>query len=96
MPEELIDMLGSSPSPCSTNPLANVPLWIEVDGECLRLSGAEQISLACQIVSVCHNGPDCLAPFDDGWQQDTAELEAKAVQHMMAEDSDEGSEAEIE
>jgi hypothetical protein len=95
MPEEIHSMLISSPSLRSTNPLVNVPLWIEIDGEYLRLSGEDQISLACQIVSVYHNGPDCLAPSDDGWDLETAEMEAKAAQHMTDEDSDEGSEVEV-
>jgi hypothetical protein len=96
MPEELSAMLVSSPSLRSANPLANVPLWIEIDGKCIRLSGGEQIALACEIASIYHNGPDCLAPLEDGWEQDTVEMEAKALQHMLAEDSDEGSETEGE
>ncbi len=87
---------SDSPALQSTNPLVHVPLWIQMEGEYILLSGEEQVALACQLVSIYHNGPDCLAPSDDGWDEETAEMEAEAELHMTAEDSDEGSEVEIE
>ena len=67
-----------------------------MDEEHIRLIGVEQISLACQLVSVYHNGLDCLAPPEDGWEQDTLESEEKAAQHMLAESSDQESDTEVE
>lgn len=76
--------------------LSETPLWIHMDGEHIRLRGGEQVSLACRLACVYHNGPDCLAPPDDGWDQDTLACEAKAAQHMIVEESDEGSDAEMD
>ena len=96
MPEELENKLLSCSSLRCANPLVKVPLWLHMDEEYIRISGEEQISLACQIVSLYHNGPDCRAPLDDGWDQDTFEIETKAAEHMLAEESDDGSEFELE
>jgi hypothetical protein len=96
MPEELESMLLSCSSLRCANPLVKVPLWLHMDDEYIRISGEEQISLACQIASLYHNGPDCRAPLDDGWDRETVEIEAKAEEHMLAEESDYGSEVEVE
>ena len=79
-----------------TNPLVSVPLWVHMDGEYIRLTGKEQLSLACQLICVYHNGPDCKAPPDDGWDMDTIQIEEKAAQHMLVETSDEGTDVEVE
>jgi hypothetical protein len=88
-------MLSSSQC-AAANPLAHIPLWVCMDGEHIWLKGEEQLSLACQLACVYHNGPDCLAPPDDGWDRDTLECEEKAAQHMVAETSDEGTDTELE
>ena len=88
VPEQLQRMLAQ-PSDQSANPLVSMPLWIHVDGEHIRLNGKVQVWLACQLACVYHNGPDCLAPPDDGWDQDTLMSEERAAQHMIAEGSDE-------
>ena len=38
----------------STNPLVSLPLWVHMDGEYIRLTGNEQLSLACQLICVYH------------------------------------------
>jgi hypothetical protein len=80
----------------STNPLVSLPLWVHMDGEYIRLTGNEQLSLACQLICVYHNGPDCKAAPDDGWDMETFQCEEKAAQHMLLEASDEGSDLELE
>ena len=87
---------GSHCPPTRRNPLIAQPVWIEMDGEHIRVEGEEQISLACQLACLYHNGPDCRAPPEDGWAQDTMEIEEKAMQHMLAEASDEDWETEVE
>jgi hypothetical protein len=86
----------TSPSPRVDNPLISLPLWIELDGHYVRIMGEEQISLACHLACVYHNGPNCRAPLDDGWAQDTWESEERAVNHLLAESSDEDPDTEIE
>jgi hypothetical protein len=87
-PEELLRMLTPS-SPPSDDPLVSLPLWIHLDGVYIRLRGEEQISLACQLICVYHDGPDCRAPSDDGWTQDTLDSEERAMNHMLSESSEE-------
>lgn len=94
-PEELQAMLGSSHLP-NDLPLVTLPLWIQLDGEYIRLRGKDQISLACELVCVYHNGPDCRAPTEDGWAEDTLASEEKAFEHMLTETSDEDLDTEVE
>lgn len=84
------------PVPQGANPLVSVPLWIQMEGEYILLSGEEQLALACQLVSIYHNGPDCRAPSDDGWDEETVVMETNAALHMTEEESDEGSEVGFE
>lgn len=76
--------------------VGNKPLWIQYDGEYVRLKGVEQIALACQLASIYHNGPDCKAPFDDGWAQETNESWENAIQHMMEDLTDEENDDTLE
>ena len=94
-PEELQNMLASPTVP-SDNPFVTLPVWIQLDGEHIRLKGEEQLSLACQLACVYHNGPDCRAPHDDGWAEDTLMCEEKSIEHMLAEASDEDPDTEVE
>ena len=64
-------------------------LWIHLDQRHIRLRGNEQVSLACELACVYHNGPDCRAPSEDGWDEETLASEEKAIEHMLAEASDE-------
>ena len=96
LPEELQGMLTRTTVTGPANPLVTLPLWIQLDGEYIRLRGEEQLSLACQLICVYHNGSDCKAPPDDGWDMDTFQSEEQAIQHMLLETSDEGTDVEIE
>ena len=58
------------------------------------LTGEEQISLACQLMCVDHNGSDCRAPPEDGWELQTLESEEKAICHMLADESDSDTDTE--
>jgi len=80
----------------SSPPSVNLPLWIHMDDQYVRLEGPEQLSLACQLVCLYHNGPDCRAPPDDGWDLDTLESEHKAMQHMLEEATDDETDFEGE
>ena len=95
VPEELEQMLSAS-THMGVSPLAYVPLWIQTDGEHIRLNGKDQVSLACQLVCVYHNGLDCKAPPDDGWNLDTLNCEERAAQHMLSDISDDDTDLEIE
>lgn len=86
----------SCPDAPIDNPLAVLPLWIQLDGEYIRLKSSDQISLACELACVYHNGPDCRAPTEDGWAEDTRVSEEKAIEHMLAEASDEELDTEVE
>lgn len=97
-PEELQGMLACSNAPpqANVNPLVTLPLWIQFDGAYIPLRGEEQISLACQLACVYHNGPDCRAPSEDGWDEDTLASEEKAIEHMLAEASDEDLDTDVD
>jgi hypothetical protein len=92
VPEELV----STHAHTNVSPLVDMPLWIQADGEHIRLNGGEQISLACQLVCVYHNGLDCRAPLDDGWNLETLKSEERAIQHMLTEASDDDTDTESE
>jgi hypothetical protein len=78
----------------ANNPLQYLPLWIHVDNEHVRLFGLEEIALACKLAAIYHNGPTNNAPFDDGWEEDTLELEARARDLLIGDSSGDGSGAE--
>ena len=75
----------------ANNPLQHLPLWISIDNEYVRLFGLEEIALACKLAAIYHNGPTNNAPFDDGWDEDTIELETRARNLLIEESSGEGS-----
>ena len=72
-PEQLLNRLGPFNNNKSTRkaatPLAWMPVWIQMDGQYIRLDGKEEINLACKLVCVYHNGPGNNAPFceEEDW-----------------------------
>ena len=72
-----------------------MPVWIHMDGQYIRLDSKEEISLACKLVCVYHNGPDNTAPFseeEDDWQ-DISEKEAFLAAAGVGEPESESEEA---
>lgn len=88
-PEQLLNRLGPfNPTRKVVSPLVWMPVWIYMDGQYIRLNSKDEISLACRLVCVYHNGPDNCAPFceeDCDWH-DISEKEA-----FLAEVGEEGS-----
>ena len=96
-PEDLMRMVTPFISIYSTaNPLFRVPLWVQLDEQYVRLETAQELSLACQLASIYHNGPNCRAPHDDGWNAETIAMETEAELRMLSPDQcDPGTDADI-
>lgn len=80
-PEQLMGMLAPyfRVHPDSRiNLLTKPPIWINFDDQYINLETEEEIYLACRLASIYHNGPDCRAPPDDGWEEETAQMELNA------------------
>lgn len=74
------------------SPLQNMPLWVLMDGHHIQLSSRDEIWLACRMACIYHNnGPNCRAPYEDGWNEETWAMERRAEEHMLAEDSTDSS-----
>lgn len=63
-PEQLLARLGpfcpERQKPVS--PLLWMPVWVLLDGVYVRLHSRQEVELACKLVCIYHNGPDCKAP----------------------------------
>ena len=92
--ETLMNMLRPYFAIYSTaSPLLRVPIWAHIEDEYVRLESERDITLACRLASIYHNGAISRAPVDDGWDEETALMEAEAEDRMNAESSeDEDSE----
>ena len=78
--ESLIDLLRQYLAIYSTaNPLLRVPIWIQVEEEYVRLETDSEVRLACRIASIYHNSAVSCAPQDDGWYEETAQMEMDAA-----------------
>jgi hypothetical protein len=88
--EEVMDMLRPYFAVYSTaSPLIRVPIWMHVEDEYVRLEGEREITLACRLASIYHNSAVSRAPIDDGWDEETALMEAEAEERMQAEEEEE-------
>lgn len=62
-------------------------IWLQVENEMHALAPCE-LSLAAEIAASYHNQICYNVPPDDGWQEETEAMEARAEAHMLAPDSD--------
>ncbi len=67
-----------------SNPLLQVPVWVDLDNQYIRLESEAEALLACRLVSIYHNGPDCRAPPDDEWEREAAQIELHVALHTHA------------
>lgn len=75
--------------------LLEVPLWIHVDNQFVRIEGIQQLSLACKLICIYHN-TDSRAPLSDSWEEETIDIEAKTSGWTMGnDDSDEDKKAGV-
>jgi hypothetical protein len=81
-PRELMDQLSPSLGP-KVSPLVHRPLWIRLDSCHHRIQSSAELWLACRLAAAHHNECVCVAPPDDGWAEETAEMEARAAERMM-------------
>lgn len=70
-----------------------VDLWLQVDGERILLEKADD-SLASKVASAYHDTVAHGAPYDDGFNDETALMEERAEQHMLEPSSEEESDTE--
>lgn len=63
------------------------PIWLHVDGNSYKLHSPDMCMLACQIVVDYHNTFFYDHVADDGWNEETRQMEEKA-QRFMEESSD--------
>lgn len=88
--DSLMDMLRPYFAVYSTaSPLLRVPIWVHIEDEFVRLEGEREITLACRLASIYHNNVVSRAPMDDGWNEETALMEAEAEERMQGCPSDE-------
>ena len=88
--EALMNMLRPYFAVYSTaSPLMRVPIWIHIEDEYVRLEGEREVTLACRLACIYHNSVVSRAPIDDGWDEETALMEAAAEERMQASASDE-------
>lgn len=90
-PEQLMGMLAPylTPHPDSAaHHLIRPPVWISLDDQYVSLETEEELLLACRLASIYHNGPDCRAPPEDGWDEETAEMERAAAAFAEGGESD--------
>jgi hypothetical protein len=71
--------------------LLQVPLWVKLDGEHVRIEGLPELKLACQLVSIYHN-TDSRYPLSDGWDEETQDIEKKTSDFSIGMDSSEEDE----
>jgi len=91
VPEQLYERLKPfvpSKAGSQTASLLNVPLWVKIDSEFVRIEGLPELNLACKLVTIYHN-TDCRAPLSDGWEDETLEMEARAAGILGSESSEE-------
>ena len=68
-PEHLMSMIFPYlQTRSAANPLVRVPIWVNLDDQYIRLDSEAEALLACRLASIYHNGPDCRAPPEDGWE----------------------------
>jgi len=85
-PEQLADRLSPPTDRKPASPLVWMPVWLLMEGKYVRLQSKDEISLACKLVCIYHNGPYEDTPYfeqEDGDWQDISEKEA-----FLAEEGD--------
>jgi hypothetical protein len=71
--------------------LLQLPLWVKIDGEHVRIEGLPELKLACQLVTIYHN-TDSKLPVSDGWDEETLDIEKNTFDFSMGADSSEEDE----
>ena len=64
-------------------------IWLVLDSGANIMLQPEEFPLSCKVVLAEHDnivGQDI--PMDDGWEEETLEMEANAEAHMLAPESD--------
>ncbi len=73
-----------------------VPLWVKLDGEHVRIKGLSELKLACQLATIYHN-TDSRSPLHDGWEEKTLDIERRvAATGLGSESSEDVGESIIE
>ena len=91
-PEQLINMLGRLPPEVrAISPLVRMPLWLQYDGEFLRLEDRE-LDLACRLVCIDHNGYNERPYYDEDSEPRQMFSEEETDSEIVCEEEEESDE----
>jgi len=71
--------------------LLQVPLWVKLDGEHVRIEGLPELKLACHLATIYHN-TDSRFPLQDGWEEETLDIERRVAATGLGSESSEDDE----